>query len=202
MKKITSLLALMILVGCGAYIDETRPAKFIPRFSESSTPPGYEFEGNTITYKILDSVVKIKYMESSDIDLFFLKYDLANPFIASDFLKENMTLFLLTFVNNEKGKIRFDPRRASIYIRGKYYRGSSDYTEVMMELEKINPGTDPSSFKKAMYDLELDINPKSSIEGLLVFPFIPKRSKRITVLISGIFIADREFTIPFEFQEK
>ena len=57
-------------------------------------------------------------MESSDIDLFFLKHNLSNPFFAAPILRDNLTVFLVTFVNNEKMTIRFNPRRASIYING------------------------------------------------------------------------------------
>ncbi len=202
MKKIVLILAFLSLFGCGPSVSETKPAKFIPRFSEDATPKGFEFEGNTVTYKVMDSTVKIKYMEPSDIDLFFLKHNLPNPFIGSASLQENLTLFLLTFVNNEKRMMRFDPRRASIYIGNRYYRGSYDYTEVMIAFEKFNPGADSSLFKKTMYDLELDIQPGSTVEGLLIFPFIPKHSKKIVVMVDGILIADQTFGIPFEFDEK
>jgi hypothetical protein len=203
MKRIASILALLILCGCGPYVDETRPALFIPRFSEEYIPKGYNFEGNTVTYKLSNSTIKVRYMESSDIDLFFLKYNLANPFIGQDTLRDNLTLFLLTFVNNEERMIRFDPHRASIYVGGRYYRGSLDYTEILVAFQKLDLGEDGASvFKKTMYDLELDIAPNQTVEGLLAFPFIPKKTKKIVVMLSGVFIGDKDFAIPFEFEEK
>ncbi len=202
MKKLIVIAIIGLLFGCAAYRDETRPAAFIPRFSEEYIPKGYQFEGNTVSSKVLDSLVKIKYMESSDIDLFFLKHNLSNPFINSPILRDNLTIFLLTFVNNEKRTIRFDPRRASIYIKESYYRGSLDFTEVMIAFEKFAQGGDSTQFKKTMYDLELDIPSESTVEGLLIFPFLPKGSKKITVMLSGILIRDQTFTVPFEFEEK
>jgi hypothetical protein len=202
MKKIISILIIGLLLGCAAYREETRPAAFIPRFSEEYIPKGYEFEGNTVSYKILDSIVKVKYMESSDIDLFFLKHNLPNPFIGAQILKDNLTIFLVTFVNKEKRTIRFDPRRASIYVGGAYFRGSLDFTEVSIAFQKFAPDTEGSEFKKAMYDVEIDIPPGSSVEGLLIFPFLPKGSKKIAVMISGILVRDQTYTIPFEFEEK
>jgi hypothetical protein len=202
MKKFIVIAIIGLLFGCSAYKEETRPAAFIPRFSEEYIPKGYQFEGNTVSTKVLDSVVKIKYMESSDIDLFFLKHNLSNPFIASPILRDNLTIFLVTFVNNQKGTIRFDPRRPSIYIDKSFYRGSLDFTEVMIAFEKFSPGSDSTQFKKTMYDLELDISPGTTVEGLLIFPFLPKGTKKITVMISGIFIRDQTLDIPFEFEEK
>jgi hypothetical protein len=202
-KRIALILALLILCGCRAYIDETRPAVFIPRFSEESIPKGYAFDGNTVTYKLSDSTIKIRYMEPSDIDLFFLRYNLANPFIGADNLRDNLTLFLLTFVNNETKPIRFDPRRASIYVGGRYYRGSLDYTEIVVAFQKLELGDDDAAvFKKTMYDLELDIAPGRTVEGLLAFPFIPKKTKKIVIMLSGVYIGDKDFGIPFEFEEK
>jgi hypothetical protein len=202
MKKLIVIVIIGLLFGCSAYKEETRPAAFIPRFSEEYIPKGYQFEGNTVSTRVLDSVVKIKYMESSDIDLFFLKHNLSNPFIASPILRDNLTIFLVTFVNNQKGTIRFDPRRASIYIDKSFYRGSFDFTEVMIAFEKFSPGSDSTQFKKTMYDLELDIFSGTTVEGLLIFPFLPKGTKKITVMISGIFIRDQTLTVPFEFEEK
>ncbi|MBN2225550.1 MAG: hypothetical protein JW765_12805 [Deltaproteobacteria bacterium] len=202
MKKLIVLTIILLLFGCGAYREETRPAALIPRFSDEYIPKGYEFEGNTVSCKVLDSLVKIKYMESSDIDLFFLKHNLSNPFMASPILRDNLTVFLVTFVNNEERTIRFDPRRASIYIKESYYRGSLDFTEVMIAFEKFAPGSDSDQFKKTMYDLELEIPSRSTVEGLIIFPFLPKGSKKIIVMLSGILIRDQTFTVPFEFEEK
>jgi hypothetical protein len=202
MKKLIIVLIIGLLFGCAAYREETKPAAFIPRFSEEYIPQGYEFEGNTVSCKVLDSIVKVKYMEPSDIDLFFMKHNMPNPFINSPLLRDNLTIFLVTFLNHEPRTIRFDPRRASIYSGGSYFHGSLDYTEVMIAFQKFAPDSDDSQFKKAMYDLELDIPPGSSVEGLLIFPFLPKGSKKIAVMISGIFIRDQNFSIPFEFEEK
>jgi hypothetical protein len=203
MKKLMIVAVVIgLLAGCGTYREETRPASLIPRFSEEYIPKGFEFEGNTVSCKILNSSVKIKYMESSDIDLFFLKHNLPNPFLAAPLLKDNLTIFLVTFVNNEPMTIRFDPRRSSIYVNGGYYRGSLDFTEVMIAFERFLPGIDSTQFKKAMYDLEVDIGPGKSVEGLLVFPFLPKGSKDIVIMISGILVRDQDFGIPFEFEEK
>lgn len=203
MKKLIIVGAVVgLLIGCAAYREETRPAALIPRFSEEYIPKGYAFEGNTVSCKVLNSLVKIKYMESADIDLFFLRHDLSNPFLAAPILRDNLTVFLVTFVNNEESTIRFDPRRASLYVNGGYYRGSLDFTEVTIAFEKTSPGTDTDQFKKTMYDLELDIGPGRSVEGLLVFPFLPKGSKNIVVMLKGIFIRDRDFSVPFEFEEK
>jgi hypothetical protein len=149
--------------------------------------------------KVLNSFVKIKYLEPSDIDLFFLKHNLSNPFLASPILKDNLTIFLVTFVNNEEMTIRFNPRRASIYVDGSYYRGSLDYTEVMIAFEKFSPGSDSTQFKKAMYDLDMDIGPGKSVEGLL-FSF-SLRIKDIVVMISGVLVRDQTFDVPFEFEE-
>ena len=143
MKKLIIVVAVIgLLISCAPYRDETRPAAFIPRFSDEYIPKGYEFEGNTVSCKVLNSLVKIKYMEPSDIDLFFLKHNLSNPFIAAPILRDNLTVFLVTFVNNEEMTIRFNPRRASIYINGSYYRGSLDFTEVLIAFEKFSPGSD------------------------------------------------------------
>ncbi len=202
MKKFVIILIIGFLFGCSAYREETRPAAFIPRFSEEYIPKGYEFEGNTVSCKVLDSIVKAKYMEPSDIDIFFLKHNLPNPFLNTPVLRDNLTIFLVTFTNREKRTIRFDPRRASIYIGGSYYRGSLDYTEVMIAFQKFAPDSDSGEFKKTMYDLELDIPPGGSIEGLLIFPFLPKGTKKIVVMISGILVRDQTFTVPFEFEEK
>jgi len=202
MKKTIVIVLIGLLIGCAAYREETRPASLIPRFSEEYIPKGYEFEGNTVLCKILNSTVKIKYMEPSDIDLFFLKHNLSNPFLGAPILRDNLTIFLVTFVNNEERTIRFDPHRAAIYVNGGYYRGSLDFTEVMIAFEKFTPGSDSTQFKKTMYDLELDIGPGKSVDGLLVFPFLPKGSKSIVVMVSGIFIRDQNFSVPFEFDEK
>ena len=203
MKKLIFIVAVIgLLIGCAPYRDETRPAAFIPRFSEEYIPKGYEFEGNTVSCKVLNSLAKIKYMEPSDTDLFFLRHNLSNPFLASPILRDNLTVFLVTFVNNEETTIRFDPRRASIYIDGHYYRGSLDFTEVLVAFEKFSPGSDSDQFKKAMYDLEVDIGPGKSVEGLLFFPFLPKGSKDIVVMVSGILVRDQTFDVPFEFEEK
>jgi hypothetical protein len=203
MKKLIFIAAVIgLLISCAPYREETRPAAFIPRFSEEYIPKGYEFEGNTVSCKVLNSFVKIKYLEPSDIDLFFLKHNLSNPFLASPILKDNLTVFLVTFVNNEGMTIRFNPRRASIYVDGSYYRGSLDYTEVMIAFEKFSPGSDSTQFKKAMYDLDMDIGPGKSVEGLLFFPFLPKGSKDIVVMISGVLVRDQTFDVPFEFEEK
>lgn len=195
-------IVIALLFGCVPYRDETRPAAFIPRFSEEYIPKGYAFEGNTVSCKVLNSLVKIKYMESSDTDLFFLKHNISNPFIGSPTLRDNLTVFLVTFVNSEERTIRFDPRRASIYADGHYYRGSLDFTEVMIAFEKFAPGGDNDQFKKTMYDLEVDIGSGKTVEGLLIFPFLPKGSKRIVIMLAGIFIRDQTFSVPFEFQEK
>jgi len=202
MKKLIITIIIILLFGCGAYREETRPAALIPRFSEEYIPRGYEFDGNTVSCKVLDSRVKVKFMESSDIDIFFLKHNLSNPFIASPILRDNMTVFLVTFVNNEKRTIRFDPRMTSIYVQDRYYRGSLDFTEVMIAFEKLAPGSDSDQFKKTMYDLEMDISSGRTVEGLLIFPFLPKGSKKITVMLSGILIRDQTFSVPFEFEEK
>jgi hypothetical protein len=203
MKKFIITIAVIgLLTGCSAYREETKPAAFIPRFSEEYIPKGYEFEGNTVSCKVLNSLVKIKYMESSDIDLFFLRHNLSNPFLASPILRDNLTIFLVTFVNKEEGTIRFDPRRASIYVNGGYYRGSLDFTEVMIAFEKSSPGNDSTEFKKTMYDLEVDVTSGKSVEGLLVFPFLPKGTKDIVIMLSGIFVRDQTFNVPFEFEEK
>jgi hypothetical protein len=202
MKKLIIILIIALLFGCAAYREEKRPAAFIPRFSDEYIPKGYEFDGNTISCKVLDSIVRIKYMETSDIDLFFMKHKMSNPFLGSPILQDNLTLFLVTFENHEKGMIRFDPRRAAIYVGGSYFRGSLDYTEVMIAFEKFAPDSDSDQFKKTMYDLELDIQPGSSVEGLLIFPFLPKGTKKIAVMISGIQIRDQTFSVPFEFEEK
>jgi hypothetical protein len=48
----------------------------------------------------------------------------------------------------------------------------------------------------------VDISPGKTVEGLLFFPFLPKGSKDIVVMISGILIRDQTFDVPFEFEEK
>ncbi len=202
MKKLIVIAIILTLFGCQAYREETRPAAFIPRFSEEYIPQGYKFEGNTVSCTVLDSLVKAKFMEASDIDLFFLQHNLTNPFIAAPILRDNLTIFLVTIVNKENRTIRFDPRRTAIYLNGSYYRGSLDFTEVMIAFEKFAPGSDSEEFKKTMYDLEIDIPAGGTVEGLLIFPFLPKGSKKIVVMVSGIFIRDQTFTVPFEFEEK
>ena len=57
---------------------------------------------------------------------------------------------------------------------GSYYRGSLDFTEVMIAFEKFAPGSDSTQFKKTMYDLEVDIGPEERSRGSCSFPFFPR----------------------------
>ena len=141
-------------------------------------------------------------MDNSDIDLFFLKHDLNNPFLKVPELRNTFTLFHLTLSNGSEKVIRFNPRRASIYIGGNYFRGSLDYTEVLIICKKFTDETDATTFKKSMYDIDLEVESGNSIEGLLIFPSIPKGTKKIIVLLENIFMGGTYFTIPYEFEEK
>ena len=188
--------------GCSDYLYEGRPAKFIPRFNEKSIPKGFSFDGNTIVYSDSNSEIKIRFMDSTDVDLFFLKHDLKNPFLEAPEMRDALTLFNLTFSNGSNKVIRFNPRRASIYVGGKYFRGSMDYTEVLMIYRKFADEMDAEAFKKSMYDSDIEIEPGSSVGGLLVFPSITKGTKKIVVLLENIFMGGNFFTIPFEFEEK
>jgi hypothetical protein len=196
------LLLCIAFGGCSDYLYEGRPAKFIPRFNEKSIPKGFSFDGNTIVYSDSKSEIKVKFMDSADVDLFFLKHDLKNPFLEAPEMRDAFTLFHLTFTNGSEGVMRFNPRRASIYVGGSYFRGSLDYTEVLMIYRKFADELDATVFKKSMYDTDIEIEPGSSIEGLLIFPLIPKGTKKIVVLLESIFMGGTHFTIPYEFEEK
>ncbi len=198
---ITSVI-LFLLGGCADYLNETRPAKFIPRFNEKTIPKGFSFDGNTIQYSDSNAQIKIRFMDSTDIDLFFLKHDLKNPFLEAPEMRDAFTLFHLTFSNGSENVIRFNPRRASIYVGGSYFRGSLDYTEVLISFKRFTDDADASTFKKSMYDTDLEIEAGSSIEGLLIFPSIPKGTRKIVVLLENIYMGGTCFTIPYEFEEK
>jgi len=202
MRKLFIFLCLLFLIGCTEILYENTHASFIPRFSEKTTPKDFSFEGNTIVYNALGNKVKMKYVEDPDLDLFFLKYNLSNPFLNAPDVRQNYTFFILTFENNSETSIRFNPRRASIYVNERYYRGSLDYTEMLVAFRYSASDTDSSSIKKAMYDLELEIKPKNTTEGLLIFPTIPKGFRKIIVLLQDVSIGGAIASIPFEFQEK
>lgn len=192
----------VIFVGCSDYLYDARPAKFIPRFNEKSTPKGFSFDGNTIQYSESNARIKIRFMDSADIDLFFLKHDLKNPFLEAPEMRDAFTLFHLAFSNGSEKVIRFNPRRTSIHVGGGYFRGSLDYTEVLISFKQFADDLDATPFKKSMYDTDMEIEPGSNIEGLLIFPSIPKGTRKIVVMLENIYIGGTYFTIPYEFEEK
>lgn len=196
------LLFLTIIAGCAGKIKTEKTIVYIPRFDEESIPLGFGFEGNTVIFSTEDIRVKIRFMDSADIDLFFLKHELTNPYLTAPHLRGSFTIFLVTLENRSEEIMRFNPRRTSVYVKGRYFRGSLDYSEVMMGFNVYAPGTDPESFKKSMYDLELDVHPGSLIEGLLLFPSLPENTRKVVIMLDDIFMDNRFITIPFEFEKR
>lgn len=201
-KFFITFIVIVIFGGCADSLYEARPTKFIPRFNEKSIPKGFSFDGNTILYSDSNAQIKIRFMDSADIDLFFLKHDLKNPFLEAPEMRNVFTLFHLTFSNGSEKIIRFNPRRASIYVGGGYFRGSLDYTEVLISYKQFADDIDGIPFKKSMYDIDLEIEPGSNIEGLLIFPSIPKGTRKIVIMLENIYMGGTYFTIPYEFEEK
>lgn len=182
--------------------DKDRPVMVIPVEEAKDMPKEYRFEGNTIYFTVLDAVVKIRYMDNSDIDLFFLKHELANPFLKTDSIRQLFLPFEVTIINKSSSTMRFNPKRSCIYVGGRYFRGVLDYSEVLIRFERFSPMADTSAFKKSMYDVYLDIPPNSAIEGLLIFPQLPDSVNKFLVMVQDVYINDRTFSIPFEFKMK
>jgi hypothetical protein len=193
------IFSVLSFAGCAPYLEQTEKIDFIPRFTEDETPMNFSFDGNTVVYDMLENNVRIRYLDDTDIDLFFLKYDLFNPFLAAPDMREAFNMFLVTFVNASDEKIKFNPTSCAIYVNGSYYRGAMDYAEVVVGFRRLAPETDASSFKKSMFSATLDIYPDTSVEGLLVFPSMPRGTKNIVVMVQGILFSGGSYSIPFEF---
>ncbi|MBN1882903.1 MAG: hypothetical protein JW885_12070 [Deltaproteobacteria bacterium] len=174
----------------------------MPRFTEVETPMNFDFEGHTVVYDMLGNDVKIRYLDDTDIDLFFMKHDLSNPFLSAPEMRDAFNLFLVTFVNRSNEEITFNPVSCAIYVDGSYFRGALDYAEVVVGFRRLAPEADATSFKKSMFSAALDIEPGTSIEGLLVFPSMPRKTKHIVVMVKGIIFSGTSYSIPFEFVGK
>jgi len=192
----------LFYVGCAPYMEQTEKIDFIPRFSESETPMNFDFDGHTVVYDMLGSSVKIRYLDDTDIDLFFLKHDLSNPFLSAQDMRDACNIFLVTFVNNSDEKIKFNPTSCAIYVNGSYFRGAMDYAEVVVGFRRLAPESDVSSFKKSMFSAALDIEPGTNVEGLILFPSMPRGTKNIVVMVKGIVFSGSSYSIPFEFVSK
>jgi hypothetical protein len=201
-RFISLSIVLLIFFGCAGLGAKDRPIMVIPVENEKMIPKGFQFEGNTIYFTVLDSTIKIRYMDNSDIDLFFLKHEMTNPFLKSDSIREVFLIFEVTIINNTKNMMRFNPKRSSILVGGKYFRGSLDYSEVLIRFQRFAPTADTDPLKKSMYDIYIDIPPGNAIEGLLFFPILPDSINKFIVMIQDVYINDRTFAIPFEFKLK
>lgn len=193
---------ILILLSCAGMGDKKGAVMVIPVEDGKDLPKGFRFDGNTIYFTVLDAVIKIRHMDNSDTDLFFLKHEITNPFLNYDFLREKFLLFEVTIANKTKNMMRFNPKRSSVYVSGQYFRGSLDYSEVLVRFNRYAPLSDPAPFKKTMYDIYLDIPPGTAVEGLLIFPELPGSVKRFIVMVQDVYISDRSFAIPFEFKMK
>lgn len=194
--------AALFVIGCAPYLEQTEKIDFIPRFSEAETPINITFEGHTVVYDMLGSTVKIRYLDDADIDLFFLKHDLFNPFLDAPDMRDAFNMFLITFVNSSEKQITFNPTSCAVYVNGSYFRGAMDYAEVVIGFRRLAPESDATSFKKSMFSATLDIEPGTSVEGLLVFPSMPRGTKKIIVMVQGISFSGSSYSIPFEFVGK
>ena len=192
----------LFTIGCAPYMEQTEKIDFIPRFSETETPVNFDFEGHTVVYNMLGNTVKIRYLDDTDIDLFFLKYDLSNPFLNSPDMRDALHIFLVTFVNRSGEKITFNPTSSAVYVDGSYFRGAMDYAEVVIGFRRLAPVADAASFKKSMFSAILDIEPGTNVEGLLVFPSMPRGTKNIVIMVKGIVFSGSSYSIPFEFVGK
>jgi len=192
----------LLSIGCVPYLEQTEKIDFMPRFSEDETPMNYDFEGNTVLYDMLGNTVKIRYLDDTDIDLFFLKYDLSNPFLDAPDMRDAFNIFLVTFINSSDEEITFNPTSCSVYVNGSYFRGVMDYAEVVIGFRRLAPESDAASFKKSMFSATLDIAPGTSVEGLLMFPSMPRGTKNIVVMIQGVVFSGGSYSIPFEFVSK
>jgi hypothetical protein len=196
------IFGVFLFAGCAPYMEQTEKIDFMPRFSEDETPMNFSFDGHTVVYQMLDSIVKIRYLDDADIDLFYLRYDLYNPFIDAPEIRDSFNIFLLTFVNSSEKVIKFNPTSCSIYVNGSYFRGAMDYAEVVVGFRRHAPEADATSFKRTMFSATLDIEPGSTVEGLLVFPSMPRGTKDIVVMVKGILFSGSSYSIPFEFVSK
>ena len=178
----------LFLFGCASMSLKDRPVTVIPVEEAKDMPKEYKFVGNTVYFTVLDAVVKIRYMDNSDIDLFFLKHELTNPFLKTDSIRQLFLPFEVTIINKSKGTMRFNPKRSSIYVKGQYFRGVLDYSEVLIRFERFSPMADTTAFKKSMYDIYLDIPPGNAIEGLLIFPMLPDSVNRFLVMVQDVYI--------------
>jgi hypothetical protein len=194
--------AVLFIVGCAPYLEETVKIDFIPRFSEGETPMNFDFDGNTVVYNMLGSDVRIRYLDDADIDLFFLRHDLTNPFLSAPEMRDAFNMFLVTFVNRSDEEITFNPTSCAVYVNGTYYRGAMDYAEVVVGFRRLAPEADATVFKKSMFSVTIDIAPGASVEGLLVFPSMPRKTKHIVVMVKGILFLRTPYSIPFEFVGK
>ena len=192
----------LLLFSCAGMGNKKGAAMVIPVEDGEDLPKGFRFDGNTIYFTVLDAIIKIRYMDHSDTDLFFLKHELTNPFLNYDSMREKFLLFEVTIANKTKGMIRFNPKRSSVYVSGQYFRGSLDYSEVLVRFNRYAPLSDPAPFKKTMYDIYLDIPPGTAVEGMLIFPDLPGSVKKFVVMVQDVYISDRSFAIPFEFKIK
>jgi hypothetical protein len=190
------------LLSCAGMGDKKGAVTVIPVEDGKDLPKGFRFDGNTIYFTVLDSVIKIRYMDHSDTDLFFLKHEITNPFLNYDSLREKFFIFEVTIANKTKNMMRFNPKRASVNVSGQYFRGSLDYSEVLVRFNRYAPMADPAPFKKTMYDIYLDIPPGTAVEGLLIFPELPGSVKKFIILVQDVYISDRSFAVPFEFKMK
>lgn len=201
-KILFALAAFILIIGCTGISTKDRPVMVIPVEGGKDMPKGFEFDGNTIYFTVLDAIVKIRYMDNSDIDLFFLKHELNNPFLKTDSIRKLFLPFEVTIINKTKNTMRFNPKRSSIHVKGQYFRGVLDYSEVLIRFERFSPTADTTAFKKSMYDIYLDIPPDTAIEGLLIFPQLPDSVNSFLVMVQDVYINDRTFSIPFEFKMK
>jgi len=193
---------LIIFSGCAEIGAKDRPVMVIPIENEKIIPKGFRFEGNTIHYTVLDSTIKIKYMDHSEIDLFFLKHDMTNPFLEYDSIRKVFLPFEVSIRNGTTKTMRYNPKRSSILVGGKYFRGSLDYSEVLIRFQRFAPMADTDPLKKSMYDIYIDIPPGTAIEGILFFPELPDSVNKFVVMIQDVYINYRTFAIPFEFKLK
>ena len=194
--------AAFFVIGCAPYLEQTEKIDFMPRFSEGETPINFTFEGHTVVYDMLGSTVRIRYLDDADIDLFFLKHDLSNPFLDDPDMRDAFNMFLINFANSSDKKITFNPTSCAVYVNGSYFRGAMDYAEVVIGFRRLAPESDATSFKKSMFSATLDIEPDTSVEGLLVFPSMPRGTKKIVVMVQGISFSGSSYSIPFEFVGK
>ncbi len=202
LKIIFTSAMVLLLFSCAGIGNKKGAVMVIPVEDGKDLPKGFRFDGNTIYFTVLDAIVKIRYMNRSDTDLFFLKHEITNPFLNYDSMREKFFLFEVTIANKTKNMMRFNPKRSSVYVGGQYFRGSLDYSEVLVRFRRHAPLADPAPFKKTMYDIYLDIPPGTAIEGMLIFPELPSSVKKFVVMVQDVYISDRTFAIPFEFKIK